>query len=179
VGHLHVSGYTLFAEPGLRLARTAMRAAGRAGVPVSVDPASTGFLRDFGHERFIEETRSARLVFPNRDEALALTGADTVEDAARRLSLRYGTAVVKLGALGALLARHGRVTGRAPAPAAPVVDSTGAGDAFAAGFLASALAGADGPAALEAACRAGAAAVAHLGGRPADPCKSASTLLWS
>ncbi|MET8144443.1 PfkB family carbohydrate kinase, partial [Sphaerisporangium sp. NPDC005288] len=50
--------------------------------------------------------------------------------------------------------------------AAGIVDSTGAGDAFAAGFLTALLAGRPAPAALDEGCRAGAAAVARLGGRP-------------
>ncbi|HEX2314293.1 MAG TPA: PfkB family carbohydrate kinase, partial [Thermomonospora sp.] len=52
--------------------------------------------------------------------------------------------------------------------AARVVDSTGAGDAFAAGFLAAVLQGADEPSALAAACRAGALAVTRVGGRPGE-----------
>ncbi|WP_433226939.1 PfkB family carbohydrate kinase [Microtetraspora malaysiensis] len=50
-----------------------------------------------------------------------------------------------------------------------MVDSTGAGDAFAAGFLAALLSGLDPRAALENGCRAGAVAVAQVGGRPPVP----------
>lgn len=166
VRHLHLSGYTLFTESGLDLARLAMAAATRMGVSISMDPASTGPLRDFGVERFLLETAPADLIIPNRDEALLLTGAPTPEQAAEKLSERYGTAVVKLGARGALFARQGRVVAASEGVRADVVDSTGAGDAFAAGFLAARLAGADEHAALEAGCRAGADCVAIIGGRP-------------
>lgn len=166
VSHLHVSGYTLFAEPGLALVRLAVRAAGARGVRVSVDPASAGFLRGFGPERFLDETAAATIVIPNRDEALLLTGERSVEDAAASLSARYGTAAVKLGHGGALLAMDGRVAHRAPAVTARAVDSTGAGDAFAAGFLAALLADDSLESALAAGCLAGAAAVTRLGGRP-------------
>ncbi|HEX4815850.1 MAG TPA: PfkB family carbohydrate kinase [Nonomuraea sp.] len=166
VGRLHLSGYVLFAPPGLRLARAAMADAAAAGVAVSVDPASTGPLRDFGVERFIAETAPAGLVIPNLDEALLLSGAATAEGAAVRLSERYGTAVVKMGAAGALAAVDGAVVATVPAVSAEVVDSTGAGDAFAAGYLTAALRGAGEKAALEAGCRAGAACVAQVGGRP-------------
>ncbi|MEV0612997.1 PfkB family carbohydrate kinase [Nonomuraea sp. NPDC050404] len=166
VARLHLSGYVLFAEAGLGLAARAMADAAAAGVAISVDPASTGPLRDFGVERFTGETARAGLVIPNLDEALLLTGAATARDAAVLLSERYGTAVVKLGADGALAAVDGAVVATADGVSAEVVDSTGAGDAFAAGFLTATLSGADEQAALEAGCRAGAECVAQVGGRP-------------
>ncbi|GGS71153.1 carbohydrate kinase family protein [Nonomuraea spiralis] len=166
VGRLHLSGYTLFAPPGLRLVRAAVRDAVAAGVPISVDPASTGPLRDFGVERFMAETAAADLIIPNLDEALVLTGATTPEQAAVLLSETYGTAVVKLGAEGAMVAVDGVVTATCAGMSAEVVDSTGAGDAFAAGYLAATLQGAAARLALEAGCRAGAECVAQVGGRP-------------
>ena len=168
VGHLHLSAYAMFAEPGLELARLAMREAAGRGIPVSVDPASYGPLRTFGPERFLRETAPARIVIPNLEEALLLADAPDPETAARTLSGHYGTAVVKLGAGGALLARDGRIVARATAPPAEVVDSTGAGDAFAAGFLVASMAGSTPEEALRRGCEAGAAAVAQVGARP-DP----------
>lgn len=165
-GLLHLSGYVLFAPRGLELARRAMGDAAAAGVPISVDPSSTGPLREFGVERFLGETAPADLIVPNLDEALLLTGAATAERAAVALSETYGTAVVKMGADGALAAVDGSVVATAAGLTAEVVDSTGAGDAFAAGFLTAALQGAGEAAALEAGCRAGAECVAQVGGRP-------------
>lgn len=178
VAHLHLSGYTLFAEPGLELARLAMREATERGVTISVDPASAGFLRDFGPERFLREIAPATIVIPNLAEALLLTGEqpsagtaadenDTAgEEAGKALSTRYGTAVVKLGSKGALLARKGRVVARTSSPATEIVDSTGAGDAFAGGFLAGLLSGLTPEDALRKGCAAGSSAVAQIGGRP-------------
>ncbi|SEU02428.1 carbohydrate kinase family protein [Nonomuraea wenchangensis] len=166
VARLHLSGYVLFAAPGLGLARAALADAAAAGVAVSVDPASTKPLLDFGVERFMAETAAADLLIPNLDEALLLSGAPTPERAAELLSERYGTAVVKLGADGALAAVDGTITARVPGLLGQVVDTTGAGDAFAAGFLAATLRGCGERAALEEGCRAGAACVAQVGGRP-------------
>ncbi|MBP2705765.1 sugar kinase [Microbispora sp. RL4-1S] len=188
VARLHLSGYILFAPPGLELARLAMRQAAERGVAVSVDPASAGFLREFGPDRFLAETAPlttappmtapavpappmtaapGRTVIPNLEEALLLSGETDPRAAAEVLSARYGTAVVKLGPDGALLARGGRIVATAAPPAAAsVVDSTGAGDAFAAGFLAGSLAGIGPREALRRGCEAGSAAVAQVGGRP-------------
>lgn len=175
VGHLHLSGYTLFAEPGLLLSRLAMAQASRHGVSISVDPASTGFLRSFGVERFIRETLPAHLIIPNLDEALLLTGETYAESAAESLSLRYGAAAVKLGSRGALMAREGKLVARVPALATEVVDSIGAGDAFAAGLLTALLNGAGDAAALDAGRLAGAQAVTVLGGRPRVPSSDLGT----
>ncbi|MEV1173554.1 PfkB family carbohydrate kinase [Nonomuraea sp. NPDC049784] len=166
VSRLHLSGYVMFADAGLRLVRRAMAEAAAAGIAISIDPASTGPLRDFGVERFIRESAPAGLILPNLDEALLLSGATTAERAAVLLSETYGTAVVKLGAQGALAAVDGEIVATATGVSAEVVDSTGAGDAFAAGFLTGTLQGVSEEAALEAGCRAGAECVAQVGGRP-------------
>ncbi|MBB5078122.1 carbohydrate kinase family protein [Nonomuraea endophytica] len=166
IRHLHLSGYTFFANQGLQLARNVMAEATARGVSISIDPASTGPLRAFGVERFLRESAPAGLVIPNRDEALLLSGAAAPERAAEQLSQRYGTAVVKLGPGGAIAARDGRIVATAEALPSEAVDSTGAGDAFAAGYLTARLSGAGEGAALRAGCRAGADCVALVGGRP-------------
>jgi sugar/nucleoside kinase (ribokinase family) len=76
------------------------------------------------------------LMFLNRDEARMLSGLDDPEQAARRLqSLGAGDIVVKLGAEGcAIFEKSGPVT-RVPGFRIDVVDTTGAGDCFAGGFL--------------------------------------------
>ncbi|GAA5079102.1 sugar/nucleoside kinase (ribokinase family) [Thermocatellispora tengchongensis] len=163
---LHISAYVLFEERGRELARLAIAEADRHGVRISVDPASTGPLSRLGVDRFLAETAPASLIVPNLDEARLLSGADDPERAAEVLSARYGTAVVKLGGLGALLARDGNMVAGVPAVTVEVIDSTGAGDAFAAGYLTASLAGAEDVAAVAAGCRAGAQATTNVGGRP-------------
>ena len=86
----------------------------------------------------------------NEPEALRMTGAPDAEAAAGELAATGADAVVvTLGAHGALWT-DGRVTLEAPARAAAPRDTTGAGDAFAAGFLSAWLDGAAPGAALEA-----------------------------
>ncbi len=83
------------------------------------------------------------------------------------LTRHYGTVALKLGQAGAVLATRTAPPIYVPALPAGVRDTTGAGDAFCAAFLAAWLAGVTLPAAAAAGTRAAALAVATLGGRPA------------
>ncbi|MGW8726531.1 carbohydrate kinase family protein [Streptomyces sp. NPDC055808] len=166
VAHLHLSGYLLFAEPCRQLAVLARESARAAGVTVSLDPASTGFIGTLGVEEFLALAEGTDVLLPNADEASFLTGLPEPADAAVKLSRRFPLVAVTLGAAGALVAVAGEVVARVAAPEARAQDSTGAGDAFTGGFLAARLRGATPAAAAEAGCRAGALAVGVVGGRP-------------
>ncbi|MFB6523623.1 carbohydrate kinase family protein [Streptomyces sp. NPDC056401] len=182
VAHLHLSGYLFFADASRELALVALRAARARNVPVSVDPASAGFLAALGPQRFLAAAAGAGVLLPNEDEALLLAGAPgpagatgaagpperaaAVARAAAELSRRVPLVVVTRGGAGALIAEDGRVTAEVAAESAEAVDSTGAGDAFTGAFLAARLAGAGSAWAAGAGCRAAALAVARLGGRP-------------
>ncbi|MFC9390748.1 carbohydrate kinase family protein [Streptomyces venezuelae] len=168
VARLHLSGYLFFAAPSRETARRALRDARDAGVPVSVDPASAGFLAELGVDGFLAAADGAEVLLPNADEAASLTGVDRPEAAAAELSRRFPLVVVTLGAAGALVAEGGAVVARVAAPPVRPVDSTGAGDAFTGAFLAARLAGAAPAKAAEQGCRAGAEAVTVVGGRPPE-----------
>ncbi|MEV8366124.1 carbohydrate kinase family protein [Streptomyces niveus] len=169
VGRLHISGYLFFAATSRQVARAAVESARARGIPVSVDPASAGFIANLGAEVFLAAADGVHVLLPNTDEARLLTGVPDAEKAAAELSRRFPLVVVTLGADGALVAADGAVTARVPAARARAVDSTGAGDAFNGAFLAALLAGADPVTAAAAGCRAGALAVARPGGRPPLP----------
>ncbi|MFD6892650.1 carbohydrate kinase family protein [Streptomyces sp. NPDC059957] len=173
VAHLHLSGYLFFADASRELALVALREARARNVPVSVDPASAGFLAALGPERFLAAAAGVGVLLPNEDEALLLAGAHghpagaaAVARAAAELSRRVPLVVVTRGGAGALIAEDGRVTAEVAAESAEAVDSTGAGDAFTGAFLAARLAGAGSAWAAGAGCRAAALAVTRLGGRP-------------
>lgn len=164
---LLVSGYSLFA-PGPRMAVMGLLAAARqCGVKTAIDAASVGFLQEVGPAAFLDWTTGIDTIFANADEARVLTGKLRRPDQVAALCAHYGRAVIKLGAEGALAGGKTGLLASATAPKVDVVDSTGAGDAFAAGFIAADLAGAAIEGALQAGVRAGAAAVTEVGGQPA------------
>ncbi|GGX54665.1 sugar kinase [Streptomyces minutiscleroticus] len=166
VARLHLSGYLFFSATGRGLVAAALGSARARGVPVSVDPASVGFLTRLGAERFLELASGVDVLLPSRDEACLLTGLPDAADAAAELSRRVPLVVVKQGGDGALVAESGAVRARVPAVPATPRDTTGAGDAFTGAFLAALLAGRTPVRAAAEGCRAGARAVERTGGRP-------------
>ncbi len=166
VARLHLSGYLLFSDPSRALVTLALNAARARGVPVSLDPASAGFLGELGVERFLALVEGVDVLLPSRDEACLLTGLTDAAAAAAELSLRIPLVVAKQGHEGALVARSGKVCARVPAVPATARDTTGAGDAFTGAFLAALLSGAGPEEAAREGCRAGARAVEQVGGRP-------------
>ncbi|SFM43735.1 Sugar or nucleoside kinase, ribokinase family [Streptomyces sp. cf124] len=166
VARLHLSGYLFFAESSRALVAVALESARARGVPVSVDPASAGFLTRFGVDRFLALVEGVDVLLPSRDEAHLLTGLPDPADAAAKLSRLVPLVVAKQGADGALVARGGGVVARIPAAPATPRDTTGAGDAFTGAFLAALLAGANAEDAAAEGCGAGARAVEKVGGRP-------------
>jgi sugar/nucleoside kinase (ribokinase family) len=171
VALLHLTGYSFFA-PGPRAAVLGLISeASRRGVPFTVDPGSSAFLRQLAPGAFLAWTKGAAVCFPNWDEAAVLAGPgeDDPRLAAAALARNYGAVVLKLGAAGAVLALADAPPVLIPASPAEVRDTTGAGDAFCAGFVAAWLAGAPLAEAGTAAAKAAALAVTALGGRPDAP----------
>ncbi len=163
-GHLHVSGYSLLRAGSRGAAIAAVERASRAGMTVSVDPSSSALLS----AEFLDWADGADLLLPNASEAHALTGDSDPERAARALAERFGEVVVTLGPAGALWTDGDEVLRAAAEPVDEVVDSTGAGDAFAAGLLTARVAGMSTAEALAAGCRLAARAVTQGGARPND-----------
>jgi sugar/nucleoside kinase (ribokinase family) len=161
-----VSGYALF-EPGPRAAVLALcEAARRRGLPVTVDPASTGFLAEVGPQNFLEWTGRATTIFANEAEAALLTGETAPEAQMRALGRTYRNVALKLGAAGAAVGGADGIRLRLSARQVDVVDTTGAGDAFAAAFIAAELEGEELELCLARAIAAGSEAVTHIGARP-------------
>lgn len=164
--HLHLSGYLFSGGPRRETALEALRRARQKGMTVSVDPSSTTMLEDVGSSHFLEGTRGADLLLPNLEEGALLAGARDSAAILDALLGYYRGVVLKLGPDGAAYADAGGRRAYVPAAKARVLDTTGAGDAFCAGFLAAWLAGDDPEAALRGGAQTAARAVARVGGRP-------------
>jgi sugar/nucleoside kinase (ribokinase family) len=123
---LHLSGYALLREPVSHTALLAARLAREQGALVSVDVAAWTEIRAFGPVQFREllDVVAPDFLFATEAEWEMLGGA----------YLTAPTGVIKRGARGIVVVTEDARLDLAPVPA-EVVDTTGAGDALAAGFL--------------------------------------------
>ena len=151
---LYLSGYAVMSM-GIQRTQELIEKAGSVGVLIAVDPGSRSFISQFGPAEFLEAISGADFIFPNSDEYELLTKH-------ANLAELFPEVIVTAGEEGA------EVLGIAKSPAfdVEVVDSTGAGDAFAAKYLAQRLAGVDVEDALRDANAFAAQAVTKPGGQP-------------
>ena len=163
---LLVSGYSFFSAGPRAAVMALLKEAKDRKIPTAVDPASVGFLREVGPEAFLKWTSGTGTIFANLDEALELTGSVDLNLQMQTLGRFYSRVVIKRGGMGAAIGGRTGVQLSMPATPSDVIDTTGAGDAFAAAFLACELAGNPVEACLRAGIAAGAEAVTLIGGQP-------------
>lgn len=105
------------------------------GLKVALDMASYNIVED-NHDYMRQITKDyLDIVFANKDEALAFSHLDTPEAALADLASMCDIAIVKVGAEGSLIQGGNEVVTIGPIPA-DVIDTTGAGDLWASGFMA-------------------------------------------
>ena len=161
VRHAHIEGYLMF-NPAL--AEKVAATARAAGCTISIDLASFEVVNIARDWILAQLQQGVHIVFANEDEVRALFQKDASYDAyARKLAGYGGIAAVKIGKDGAWVARGQELHRIAPVPAAQVVDTTGAGDAWAAGFLYGYLRGLPLPSAGAVGSLLGSETVQHLG----------------
>jgi sugar/nucleoside kinase (ribokinase family) len=161
--HLHVGAYYLLRDFH-RDAPDVFGAAKAAGLSTSLDcnyDPSEGW--DSNIWNVLPYTD---VFFPNETEAKRLTGREDPREAARELARYARTVVVKLGAEGAFVMTPGESFHQPPVPAI-VIDTTGAGDSFNAGYLSKLLQGGSTRDCAQAGGEAGARCVAAIGGTAA------------
>lgn len=129
----HFSGYQWANEVQIKTIKKALKIAKENGTLISFDLADPFVVRGCREEfiKVIEEY--ADIVFANREEALLLYES-TPEVAANKIAEAGAIAAIKLGAEGALIAK-GQERHHIKPVATTVIDTTGAGDMFASGFL--------------------------------------------
>ncbi len=161
--HLHMEGYLVFNQA---LADAVLTAARAAGCTISIDVASFDVInvtRDWFFRQF--EQGGIDVIFANEDEIRALFEDKTssYEDLAKRLAGYGVVAAVKIGKDGAWVARGDELHRIAPVKVDTVVDTNGAGDSWAAGFLSAFVRGKDLATCGRIASEVGAETVRHLG----------------
>lgn len=160
--HAHIEGYLVFNQA---LADAVLHAARAAGCTTSIDLSSFEVVRASRDWLRRQLRKGIDIVFANEDEIRAWFEDDQAEYAelARRLAGEGVIAAVKVGKDGAWIAQGRELHRIAPVSVAAVVDTNGAGDAWAAGFLYGHLRGWSLPDAGALASLLGAETVMHLG----------------
>lgn len=131
--YLYIEGYLVQDH---ELIHSTIRRAKERGLKVAIDLASFNVVEenlDFLHdivERYVD------IIFANEDEARAFSGETDPHDALNYISRMCELSVVKIGMRGALIKYGEEVTHVGIMAAAKRVDTTGAGDFYAAGFMA-------------------------------------------
>ena len=166
VDGVFLSGYSLFNSASSEGVIEIIETIKGLNVPIFFDVASVGTMSAFGKEKAIALIAGFSGIFMNEEEARFLTGIAHGEEQISALASRAPLIVIKRGAEGAV-AKIGSTDAIAlPAKDTKVLDTTGAGDSFAAGFLASWLESKDLAAALTSALEVAAICVATIGARP-------------
>jgi sugar/nucleoside kinase (ribokinase family) len=132
--HAHIEGYLVFNQA---LADTVLASARAAGCTTSLDLSSFEVVNASRDWLFSQFRRGIDIVFANEDEIRALFQDKDSDYAtlAQRLAKLGVLAAVKVGKDGAWIAQNGELHRISPVAVADVIDTNGAGDAWAAGFL--------------------------------------------
>lgn len=128
--HLHVASYFLQTKLQPDLPALFQRAYS-FGLTTSLDTNYDPSEKWLGFAELLSVTD---IFFPNKTEALSITGQDNIESAAKQLASKSRLVAIKLGAEGAILQTGDKLIFTSSIPV-KVVDTVGAGDTFDAGFL--------------------------------------------
>ena len=163
---VYISGYALLnplSRPGVMAMIEKIRA---DSIPIYFDPASVGAMKDVSDKEIHQWFSLMNVLFLNEEESIFLTGLVDIERALDYLLEYSEVVVIKRGSLGAIAKARGYDSISIPAVSATVVDTTGAGDSFAAGFISTFASKRDLTAAMTAGTELAAQCVAIVGGRP-------------
>jgi len=163
---VYISGYSLLnplARPGVLAMIEKIKA---DNIMIYFDPASVGTMKDVSDSEMHQWFSLMNVLLLNEEESIYLTGSVDMERALDYLLDYSEVVVIKRGSMGAIAKTRGFDSISVPAVPASVVDTTGAGDSFAAGFIATYAKTHDLTAALISGTQLAAGCVAIVGGRP-------------
>ena len=165
VDGVYLSGYALLDFRSRDAVLSMIAKIKAAGKPIYFDPTTTGAMKIVSRDEVLSWVKLMDGILLNSEEALYLGDAKDVETAEKNLTAYTPLVVIKLGSRGAM-AVHKDVVAKVSAVTTNVVDTTGAGDSFAAGFIPKWLETNDLEASLSAGTALAAKCVATVGARP-------------
>lgn len=164
---LYLEGYLWDPEEPRAAMRAAIEAARKAGRKVAFTLSDVFCIgRHGGDFRQLIADGLIDILFANEGELTALAEVEEFDAAVAKLAAQVPTLVVTRGAAGASAIQHGQRADVAAEPIARVVDTTGAGDLFAAGFLHGQAQGKGLEASLKLGAICAAEIISHFGARP-------------
>jgi sugar/nucleoside kinase (ribokinase family) len=163
---IYLSGYALL-DPESRSGVLEMVARiQKEAIPIFFDPATVGGMSQVNIDEIKSWLPLMSALFMNEEEATFLTGFTQLESALDALLKAAPTVVIKCGSAGAIGKSRGGESIKISAVPTLVIDTTGAGDSFAGGFIASWLDDRDLEMCMKAGATAAAQCVSIVGARP-------------
>ena len=165
VDGVYVSGYALLDFRSRDAVLAMIKKVKAAQIPLFFDPTTTGAMKIVSREEVLSWVGLMDAILLNAEEAIYLGDSSDLDIAQKNLKDYTPLVVIKLGSRGAM-AVFGDESAKVAAVTTNVVDTTGAGDSFAAGFIPMWLETRDLEAALSAGTSLAAKCVATVGARP-------------
>ena len=162
----YISGYSPLDPLSLKGIKEMIAKIRKAGITIYFDPASVGGMKEVAIEEVKSWLPMMDVLLLNEEEAIYLSGGSDIEIALDYLLTQCQTVVIKRGSQGAIGKSRGGDSVSVPAIPTTVVDTTGAGDSFAAGFISYFATKKDLARALMAGAEVAAHCVAIVGARP-------------
>ena len=163
---VYISGYSPLDPLSLKGIKEMITKIREAGITIYFDPASVGGMKEVAIEEVKSWLPMMDVLLLNEEEAIYLSGGSDIEIALDYLLTQCQTVVIKRGSQGAIGKSRGGDSVSVPAIPTTVVDTTGAGDSFAAGFISYFATKKDLARALMAGAEVAAQCVAIVGARP-------------
>jgi sugar/nucleoside kinase (ribokinase family) len=132
---VYISGYSPLDPLSLHGIKEMITKVREQELPIYFDPASVGGMKEVAIDEVQSWLPLMNVLLLNEEEAIYLSGHSDIELALDELLQKCQTVVIKRGSHGAVGKSRGGESISVPAIPVDVVDTTGAGDAFAAGFI--------------------------------------------
>lgn len=163
---VYLSGYSLLDDVSRPGVLEMIAKIHEAKIPIFFDPATVGGMSQVDTDEVRGWLALMSALFMNEEEATFLTGHTQLESALEALLESAPTAIIKCGSKGAIGKTRGKELVKIDAMPTHVIDTTGAGDSFAGGFIAAWLHNQDLKICMEAGASAAAQCLSIVGARP-------------